>query len=72
MIESTVGKLASALKSDERLGLPSFTDKQTATDPGMFAMIYGGACDALQPFVRREIEQYEIVTSMTYVRSFLK
>ena len=42
---------------------------QTATDVGMFAVIYGGAGGAMQSFGKREITQDEILKIIAYTRS---
>lgn len=47
---------------------PKFTYPQTATDAGMFGVIYGGASGAMQPFSKREITQDEILKVIAYVR----
>jgi cytochrome c-L len=49
-----------------------FTYPQSATDVGMFAVIYGGAGGAMQPFAKREITQDEILKVIAYVRSLHK
>lgn len=46
-----------------------FTYPQTASDAGMFAVIYGGASGAMQPFAKREITQDQILKVIAYVRS---
>ncbi len=51
---------------------PKYTYPQSATDPGMFAVIYGGASGAMQPFSKREITQDEILKVIAYVRSLPK
>lgn len=47
----------------------SFTYPQTATDAGMFAIVYGGASGAMQAFAPREITQDEMLRIIAYVRS---
>ncbi|TFV98642.1 c-type cytochrome [Oxalobacteraceae bacterium OM1] len=46
-----------------------YTYDQTATDPGMFAIIYGGASGAMQAFSKREMTQDEMLKIIAYVRS---
>jgi cytochrome c-L len=48
---------------------PAYAYPQTANDVGMFAVIYGGASGAMQPFSQREITQDEILKVIAYVRS---
>lgn len=45
---------------------------QTATDPGMFAIIYAGASGAMQPFANRELTQDDMLKIIAYVRSLSK
>ena len=45
---------------------------QTASDPGMFAIIYGGAKGAMQPFSAREVSQDEMLKIVAYVRTLEK
>ena len=49
-----------------------FAYPQTATDPGMFAIIYGGAKGAMQPFSAREVSQDEMLKIVAYVRTLDK
>jgi cytochrome c-L len=49
-----------------------FNYPQTATDPGMFSIIYGGAKGAMQPFSTREVTQDEMLKIITYVRTLDK
>ncbi|MET0517268.1 MAG: c-type cytochrome [Burkholderiaceae bacterium] len=42
---------------------------QTASDAGMFSIIYVGATGAMQPFSKRDISQDEILQVIAYVRS---
>ncbi len=60
------GKMGPSLVGD------NFTYPQSATDVGMFAVIYGGAAGAMQPFAKREITQDEILKVIAYVRSLHK
>lgn len=46
--------------------------KQALTDPGMFAIIYGGANGAMQPFSKRGMKQDEMLKIIAYVRSLDK
>jgi cytochrome c-L len=46
--------------------------KQMLTDPGMFAIIYGGASDAMQSFHRRGMKQDEMLRIIAYVRTLDK
>jgi cytochrome c-L len=46
--------------------------KQVLTDPGMFAIIYGGASGAMQSFHRRGMKQDEILRIIAYVRTLDK
>lgn len=47
----------------------AFTYPQTATDTGMFAIVYGGASGAMQAFAARDISQDEILKIIAFVRS---
>lgn len=49
-----------------------FVYPQSATDPGMFAIIYGGAKGAMQPFSAREVTQDEMLKIIAYVRTLDK
>lgn len=51
---------------------PHYAYPQSATDVGMFAVIYGGASGAMQAFSKREITQDEILKVVAYVRSLPK
>jgi cytochrome c-L len=42
------------------------------TDPGMFAIIFGGASGAMQSFHRRGMKQDEIFRIIAYVRTLDK
>ena len=59
-----------------RMGPPligkDFAYAQTASDPGMFAIIYGGAKGAMQPFSAREVSQDEMLKIVAYVRTLEK
>ncbi len=57
------GKMGPSLRG------PTFVYPQTATDVGMFAVMYGGAFGAMQAFSRREITQDEMLKVIAYVRS---
>jgi cytochrome c-L len=46
--------------------------KQVLTDPGMFAIIYGGASGAMQSFHRCGMKQDEILRIIAYVRTLDK
>lgn len=46
--------------------------KQVLTDPGMFAIIYGGASGAMQSFHRRHMKQDEMLRIIAYVRTLDK
>jgi cytochrome c-L len=46
-----------------------YTYPQTATDTGMFAIIYGGAAGAMQPFSKRELTQDDMLKIIAYIRS---
>ena len=46
--------------------------KQMLTDPGMFAIIDGGASGAMQSFHRRGMKQDEILRIIAYVRTLDK
>ena len=46
--------------------------KQVLTDPGMFAVIYGGASGAMQSFHRRGMKQDEMLRIIAYVRTLDK
>ena len=46
--------------------------KQMLTDPGMFAIIYGGASGAMQSFRRHGMKQDEILRIIAYVRALDK
>jgi cytochrome c-L len=46
--------------------------KQVLTDPGMFAIIYGGASAAMQSFHRRGMKQDEMLRIIAYVRTLDK
>ena len=48
---------------------PTYAYAQTATDVGMFGVIYGGASGAMQAFSKREITQDEMLKVIAYVRS---
>jgi len=60
------GKMGPSLVGDK------FTYPQSATDVGMFAVIYGGAGGAMQPFAKHEITQDEILKVIAYIRSLSK
>lgn len=45
---------------------------QTATDVGMFAIIYAGASGAMQPFANRDLSQDGMLKIIAYVRSLEK
>jgi cytochrome c-L len=45
---------------------------QTSTDPGMFSIIYGGACGAMQSFHRRGMTQDQMLQIIAYVRTLEK
>ena len=49
-----------------------FKYPQTATDPGMFAIIYGGARGAMQAFSTREVTQDEMLKIIAHVRTLDK
>lgn len=49
-----------------------FAYPQSATDPGMFAIIFGGAKGAMQPFSAREVNQDEMLKIVAYVRTLEK
>ncbi len=49
-----------------------FSYPQTASDPGMFAIIYGGAKGAMQPFSAREVTQDEMLKIIAFVRTLEK
>ncbi len=49
-----------------------FTYPQTATDVGMFAIIYAGASGAMQPFSQRDLTQDGMLKIIAYVRSLDK
>lgn len=49
-----------------------FAYPQSATDPGMFAIIFGGAKGAMQPFSAREVSQDEMLKIVAYVRTLEK
>ena len=42
---------------------------QTATDVGMFAIIYGGASGAMQPFSLRDLTQDDMLKIIAYIRT---
>jgi cytochrome c-L len=42
---------------------------QTATDVGMFSVIYAGAAGAMQPFSKRDLSQDEMLKIIAYIRS---
>jgi cytochrome c-L len=46
--------------------------KQVLTDPGMFAIIHGGASGAMQPFHRLGMKQDEMLRIIVYVRTLDK
>ena len=46
--------------------------KQVLTDPGMFAVIYGGASGAMQSFHRRGMKQDDMLKIISYVRTLDK
>jgi cytochrome c-L len=46
--------------------------KQVLTDPGMLAIIYGGASGAMQSFHRRGMKQDEMLRIIAYVRTLDK
>ena len=46
--------------------------KQVLTDPGMFAIIYNGASDAMQSFHRRGMKQDEMLRIIACVRTLDK
>jgi len=48
---------------------PNYTYTQTATDVGMFAVIYGGASGAMQPFSKRDVTQDQMLKVIAYIRS---
>lgn len=59
-----------------RLGPSLVTDdwkyKRSATDVGMFEVIYAGAAGAMQSFFRRGVKQDEILKMIAYVRTLKK
>ena len=59
-----------------RLGPSLVTDdwkyKRSATDVGMFEVIYAGAAGAMQSFFRRGVEQDDILKMIAYVRTLKK
>ena len=59
-----------------RMGPPlignDFVYPQTASDPGMFSIIYSGAKGAMQPFSAREVSQDEMLKIIAYVRTLEK
>jgi cytochrome c-L len=46
--------------------------KQVLTEPGMFAIICGGASDAMQSFHRSGMKQDEMLRIIAYVRTLDK
>lgn len=46
-----------------------YTYPQTATDVGMFAIIYAGASGAMQPFSKRDVTQDDMLKIIAYIRS---
>jgi cytochrome c-L len=46
--------------------------KQVLNDPGMFAVIYGGASGAMQSFHRRGMKQDEMLRIIAYIRTLDK
>ena len=60
------GKMGPALVGKEHVY------PQTATDAGMFAVIYAGASGAMQPFAKRELSQDDMLKIIAYVRSLDK
>jgi cytochrome c-L len=42
---------------------------QTATDVGMFSIIYAGASGAMQPFSKRDVTQDDMLKIIAYIRS---
>jgi cytochrome c-L len=46
--------------------------KQAKSDPGMFAIIYGGASGAMQSFARRGMIQDDMLKIIAYVRTLDK
>jgi cytochrome c-L len=42
---------------------------QTATDVGMFSIIYAGASGAMQPFSKRDLTQDDMLKIIAYIRS---
>ena len=46
--------------------------KQMLTDPGMFAIIHGGASGAMRSFHHRGMKQDEILRIIAYVRTLDK
>lgn len=60
------GKLGPALIGNQHIY------PQTTTDVGMFAIIYGGASGAMQPFSKRDLTQDDMLKIIAYVRSLDK
>lgn len=60
------GKLGPALIGNQHIY------PQTATDVGMFAIIYGGASGAMQAFSKRDLTQDDMLKIIAYVRSLDK
>jgi cytochrome c-L len=50
----------------------NWVHKGSATDVGMFEIIYGGASGAMQSFARRGMTQDEMLRIIAYVRSLKK
>ena len=57
------GKLGPALIGSQHIY------PQTATDVGMFSVIYAGAAGAMQPFSKRDLSQDEMLKIIAYIRS---
>ena len=49
-----------------------WTYPRSATDVGMFEVIYGGASGAMQSFARRGMTQDQMLKIIAYVRSLAK
>jgi cytochrome c-L len=47
----------------------NYTYPQTATDVGMFSIIYAGASGAMQPFSKRDLTQDDMLKIIAYIRS---
>jgi cytochrome c-L len=60
------GKLGPTLVGDKLIY------KQAKSDPGMFAIIYGGASGAMQSFANRGMKQDDMLKIVAYVRTLDK